>query len=750
MSLTNRLLELGNDNPKEFWNQINRMRSWGREKDDAADRIGPQKWTKHFENLFGRPTEHLEEQHPSTSGTRTPIFNELNYSIKQEEVRKAINQLKKNKSTGFDNIINEFLIAGKDVLTQPLLNLFNLIFSRSTYPKLWTINLLKPIHKKGDPRDPDNYRGIAVSSCLSKLFSYVLLNRLQVHVGSHNLIAANQIGFSKGKRTSDHIFVLKRLIDDSIKRNKGRLFVAFIDFQKAYDSINRNLLIQKLYSAEIGGLFLDMVKSMYKSVCYSVKINGKCTNPIESGIGLKQGCVLSPLLFNIFIDDIKKSFDPSCEPVKLHDQEISHLLYADDLILISKSSEGLQSCLLRLHNYCKKWQLTVNHKKSKAMIFNASGKVLQGFKFVYDSRELELVQDYTYLGIDISASGSFSKAISSLTDKANKAMHPLIDTIKKFNLGVKMSMDLFSTLIKPILLYGSEVWTAFSNHQLTTISDTPNSLGRYLVSCQIEKTNLKFCKRILGVKRNCPSLAIYGELGNLPLLLPGLLRNIKFWHRLTTLHDNSLIHKAFKEELQAENPSNWLQTVKITLGLLGLQRIFENPHRFSSDQVSRLCKENMKNYFLNLWKHEIEIAGPNSERNSKLRTYKIFGTNNLEIKKYLTAPLRFKDRQRLTKFRCSDHNLEIEVGRHKGVEVNDRQCQICDLHRVEDEAHFLCECPAYAAHREVLYKVTGIINSTSNEAHFQDLMQSNEPSVIEALSNFLKEASDIRRNHHGQ
>ena len=83
MSLTSRLLELGNDNPKEFWNQINRMRSWSRERDDAADRIGPQKWTKHFENLFGRPTEHLEEQQPST---RTPVFNELNYSIKQEEV----------------------------------------------------------------------------------------------------------------------------------------------------------------------------------------------------------------------------------------------------------------------------------------------------------------------------------------------------------------------------------------------------------------------------------------------------------------------------------------------------------------------------------------------------------------------------------------------------------------------------------------------------------------------------------------
>ena len=88
-------------------------------------------------------------------------------------------------------------------------------------------------------------------------------------------------------------------------------------------------------------------------------------------------------------------------------------------------------------------------------------------------------------------------------------------------------------------------------------------------------------------------------------------------------------------------------------------------------------------------------------------------------------------------------------GRHKGVYVNDRQCRICDLCRTEDESHFLCECPAYEAHKEVLYKVTGI-NSTSNEARSKDLTQSNEPNVIEALSIFLEEVSDIRRSNQTQ
>ena len=115
-----------------------------------------------------------------------------------------------------------------------------------------------------------------------------------------------------------------------------------------------------------------------------------------------------------------------------------------------------------------------------------------------------------------------------------------------------------------------------------------------------------------------------------------------------------------------------------------------------------------------------------------------------------TAPYPFcHTTQRLTKFRCSDHNFEIEVRRHKGVEVNNRQCQMCELGKVEDEFHFLCECSVYATHREPLYNVTGV-NSTPNEAFSNDLMPSSEHSVIQALSNILKQASDIRKYHQNQ
>ena len=121
-----------------------------------------------------------------------------------------------------------------------------MIFRTAKYPQRWTLCFLKPVHEKDTLDDPDNYRGIAIRSCLSKLHSIILLNRLTEEANKTQLISVSQTGFQKAKRTTDHIFVLQILIDKIVKHEKPKLFVAFIDFRKAYDSINRNDLYLKL------------------------------------------------------------------------------------------------------------------------------------------------------------------------------------------------------------------------------------------------------------------------------------------------------------------------------------------------------------------------------------------------------------------------------------------------------------------------------------------------------------------------
>ena len=172
-----------------------------------------------------------------------------------------------------------------------------------------------------------------------------------------------------------------------------------------------------------------------------------------------------------------------------------------------------------------KWDLSVNISKGKVIVFNKSGKILKDYKFSLDRKTIDMVQSYCYLGIDISASGSFGQAISNLNDKAGKAMFPLIDTIFKFDLNIKKSIDLFHRLIAPIVIYGCEIWSTYSQHQINTISTDPHMFGHYSINMNSERMHLKFLKLILGVKRNCSSLCVLGKTGELPLTIIAAIRN---------------------------------------------------------------------------------------------------------------------------------------------------------------------------------------------------------------------------------
>ena len=173
-----------------------------------------------------------------------------------------------------------------------------------------------------------------------------------------------------------------------------------------------------------------------------------------------------------------------------------------------------------------KWDLSVNISKSKVIVFNKSGKILKDYKFSLDRKIIDMVQSYCYLGIDMSASGSFGHAISNLNDKAGKAMFPLIDTIFKFDLNIKTSIDLFHKLIVPIVLYGCEIRSTYSQHQINTMSTDPHMFGHYSINMNSERMHLKFLKLVLRVKRNCPSLCVLGETGELPLTIIAAIRMI--------------------------------------------------------------------------------------------------------------------------------------------------------------------------------------------------------------------------------
>ena len=193
--------------------------------------------------------------------------------------------MKNCKSAGTDSIINEVLKAIAEEILSALNKLFNLIYNSVQYPSNWRQALIVPIFKKkGDQDDPNCYRGIALISSFAKLFNNILNERLTNFLKKNKVISEFQIGFSKKARIADHMFVLRHLIDSHVKQNRKQISAAFIDFEKAFDTVWRDALLYKLLKAGIHGRMFNMIKSMYEETYYSVKCKDSLTTFLKAPV----------------------------------------------------------------------------------------------------------------------------------------------------------------------------------------------------------------------------------------------------------------------------------------------------------------------------------------------------------------------------------------------------------------------------------------------------------------------------------
>ena len=233
-------------------------------------------------------------------------------------------------------------------------------------------DLINPILKESSADDPNNYRGICVSSALLKLMCSMISNRLQIYADENGLLNKNQIGFKKNSRTSDHLLTVKSLVKKYVTRGKKKLYSCFVDFKKAFDSVWHNGLFHKLELLGINGNFLNLIKNIYSKTKCAVKVGNTITNFFSYKKGVRQGCPLSPLLFNLFINDIFKFIDDNTkQAVELElNSPINVLMYADDLVIFAHSEKQLQSHMTLLSEFCVKWNLQINIKKTKTMVFN--------------------------------------------------------------------------------------------------------------------------------------------------------------------------------------------------------------------------------------------------------------------------------------------------------------------------------------------------------------------------------------------
>ncbi len=482
------------------------------------------------------------------------------------------------------------------------------------------------------------------------------------------------------------------------------------------------------------GPFYKVIESMYKNTTSKVKVDGSfLSTAIRAKKGVRQGDVLSPLLFNLYVNDlIPLLHEPDSSPPSLLHSKLGCLFYADDLMVISTSPEGLQRSLDKIDTYCKKWKLKINLSKSKAMCMSTNGKNSET-SFNIGSETIENVKSYPYLGIELTNTGSMKMSQANLSDKSMRALFKLKNTLAGSDIKAPAALKLFDQLIKPIALYGGEIWGADCLNP-----NTPHDFLKSLSKPICEKVNTSMCRFLLGVHAKSQLSAIRGELGRYPMGVDIALNLILHEKYLLEKPIESVIREAFElsrqlPELNQNKPNFWPNKV-CAIRKLCMQRGEKKP-------CSRKCLlPRIKSMYNPHWQNCIQ-----NER--KMRTYILFKTH-FSMENYLIL-VRNDHCKAMAKFRISAHNLAIERGRYARppTPVNDRICSFCSGNVIEDEYHFLMTCKKTDSERNTLFNSINAIgknfNSLSDTDKFIFMMTSEDRGEDKILSRLLCSPSGL-------
>ena len=619
--------------------------------------------------------------------------------------------MNRNKSCDVDNNVTDFFIKCKDFISSYLCCIFNTIYDSGIYPDAWTKGVIVPLFKKGDKNKPECYRGITLVNITAKMFSLVLRNRLNEWCESNNVFSDCQFGFRDGHSTTDAVFILHSIIQ-KVLAHKKKLWCIFIDYKRAFDTVERDALWHKLIQSGISCKMTKMIKSMYAEVQACVKLtnSSNLSDFFNVTIGLKQGEPLSPLLFLLVINDIMENIDFNA----LTDSDIQLLskyliLFADDIVLFTTDPVSLQAQIDCIYDYSCKWSLEINIDKTKICVFEKRRSPKDQL-FHINGKLIEIVDSFTYLGIVFNYTGTFNLAIKALQGQALRAYGNLLKIFDKNPLDIKTKISLFDAMVVPILLYGEEVWGVY------TFKD-------------IDNLHLRFLRYLLGVKKQTPNNAVYGEFGRLPLSVICKQRSLKFWCKIMS-NINSPLYDSYWDQCNTINTNCWAKKINSIIDHLGLTHIRLNFDR--NCNYFTIFKRRIYDQFIQSWHMSINNS-PKLELYSKFK-------KEFSYESYLDIISNNKWLKVFARFRLSSHKLEIESGRFNGIPREQRHCKVCSSNLIENEYHFLLCCPQYSVIRQ---KHLGNMQ-WPNISKFIKLLSSSKQKVLINLCRYISECYAIR------
>ena len=511
------------------------------------------RWVEHFNDLLNRPGAVAQEALDRIP--QRPVVAEMDDAPTVAEVTKAISQLKSGKAPGLDAIPLEVFKHGGPNLLQSLTSLFHAFWRHGKLPQDLKDARVVILFKKGDRSECGNYRGISLLSTAGKILARVLLNRILANI-TDNVIPESQSGFRAGRGTVDMIFSLRQIQEKCVEQQMP-LFVMFIDFTKAFDTVGREGLWELLKKFGCPTHFVSMVRELHADMNGLVSHNSELSAPFKITNGVKQGCALAPTLFSIFLTaalfEATRELDDTGimlrfrsdgglfnlarlrAKTKVSSVLIRELLYADDSAFLAHSRDDLQLIADRFAAACRLYGLTINLKKTEVLYQPSPGEHYVDPVITIEGSQLKAVTEFTYLGSTVSCDARLDKEIETRISKACAAFGRLRQRLWcNQHLTVRTKCAAYRAIILSILLYGCESWAIYRAQinrlsvlqmrhlrfimGLTLLDRVPNEeILRHAnmpgIETIIMKAQLRWCGHVRRMHDSrLPKALLYGEL----------------------------------------------------------------------------------------------------------------------------------------------------------------------------------------------------------------------------------------------
>lgn len=593
---------------------------------------------------------------------------DLDADITIDEVIRSLAKAKYNKAPGSDRVPYEFFKNAPIELLKALTATYNRALNMGSADDSFVTSVIFPIFKKGDNNIPSNYRGISFMNCVAKIVMGVINERLYNWTEKYKVLTEYQAGFRKQYSTVDNLYNLAAIVHLKFQEKK-KVYAFFVDFKAAFDKVPRSLLFYKLHQMGVSTKIVTFLESVYRTTKSIVWTGKEMSEEFETKCGVKQGCLLSPLLFALYINDLHESLGGG---LYIDDINIRLLLYADDIVIMADKVNTLQNMIQKLETYCQDWNLEVNLSKSEIMVFRIGGRRSSDENWIFHGNEIKVVPTFCYLGMTLTPRMVFKQHIDIRNNSAKTSINTTWQSfLSKKNISVSAKWQLFQAVCRAVQTYGAQVW----GH---TLFDEVDKLQRY------------FVKKILCLPSFTPTYILMLETNMEDGHLYTLDLHMRYVSRTLFEYDvNRLPHQLSRKLMHKQ--LLWVKSLKQLCQQLNFSWDFENtPHLDWNYKSSQLLEK-------------LRISAKQRYVQSALNTNRFY--KNLNLSKgvnYMIDEKSQTDIMWIFKARCDI--IELNATRFETNRPN--LCSLCNLNEVENIQHFIGRCPILKEFRLCFFRNT--------------------------------------------